>query len=302
MHDPWTLYWQSDRLDSADAIESADDASALGAFWTELAAGLNVGATLLDLATGNGTVPLAVLTANADLQVTGVDKADIDPLRFLSAPGALESVDFRGGIDICSLPFDDGTFDAVTSQFGIEYAPLDSALAEAVRVLAGGGELRLLMHHSDSEIVAPASIRRREMEALLVEDGVLQKLKAFVSGELSEEELEAAGQAYIASDQIRSKGISGQIFLGVETVIAMLRRGERRSGVELCATMLLRLGADNERLRMLQEAALGKSDFEDIVARLETAGVKAITADALHVNAGSDDEFIIGWQYCGRKN
>jgi len=51
-----------------------------------------------------------------------------------------------------------------------------------------------------------------------------------------------------------------------------------------------------------QEAALGPSNFEDIVARLKAAGVNAITANALHVNAGSDDEFIIGWQYSGRKN
>ena len=205
-------------------------------------------------------------------------------------------------LDICSLPFDDGAFDVVTSQYGIEYAPADNAFAEAVRVLAGGGELGLLMHHEDSEIVVPASIRRREMEALLADDGVLQKLRAVVNGQGTEAELEAAGQTFIESGVTPTQGISGQIFQGINSVIENLRKGERRAGAELCETMLLRLTADNERLRLLQEAALSQRDFDDIVERLEAAGVKASKACSLCANSGSDDEFIIGWQYRGKKN
>jgi len=299
--DPWTLYWQTDRLDSVDAIRSAGDADAIRAYWAELALSMIPGASVLDLATGNGTVPSALLSANAELQVTGVDQADIDPMRFLSSPGELAAADFQSNTDICSLPFDDSVFDAVTSQFGIEYAPANAAFGEAVRVLATGGELRLLMHHAASGIVEPAAIRQREMEALLADEGVLQILRALVKGQATEADLEAAGQAFVASEVTPTPGIGGQIFQGVNGVIEFLQNHDRRAGAELCETMLLRLTADSARLRQLQNAALTQQDFEETVTRLEAAGVSTAEAAALHANVNGDDAFVFGWRYSGNK-
>jgi len=301
MQDPWTIYWQSGCLDSCVATQSSQDAVAIEAFWQGLATQLESGSRILDLATGNGTVPAALLRVDNTLRVTGVDKAKIEPLRFLSERGELASADFHGNVDVCSLPFDDAEFDAVTSQFGIEYASLPKAVPEAVRVVRRGGKLQLLMHHADSEVVKPARAKRREMGSLLAEGGVLQKLKAYVAGQLTEDELESSGQAHFASGG-RSSQITGQIFEGVYRIISSVNSGDIRAARELCDVMLLRLSADRDRLGQLEDAALSQSQMDSLVSLLETAGIRTVTARALCANEGAGDEFIIGWQYRGEKD
>ena len=301
MSEPWTLYWQADRLDSAEAMRSDDDSEAIHAFWRSLAAATRAGRKVIDLATGNGTVPAALLDANPDLVVTGVDKADIDPLRFLSEPGPLESVDFRGNIDICSLPFDAGSFDAATSQFGIEYTPLQQTIPEVVRVIVNDGVVQFLMHHASSEIVAPAATRRFEMEALLADDGVLQNLALFVADDTPADELEAAGEAHLSSDVTRTAGITGQIFEGINQAIKLVTTSNRQGARELCTAMQLRLAADRDRLQFLEDCALDASGFDAVVKLLEANGVSTEAAGELHAGAGAADNFVIGWQYRGRK-
>jgi ubiquinone/menaquinone biosynthesis C-methylase UbiE len=302
MSDPWTLYWQSDHLDSADALRSADDAAAIHAFWRGLAVATQAGGKVVDLATGNGTVPAALLNENPDLVVTGVDMADIDPLRFLSAPGTLASVDFRGSIDICSLPFDDDSFDAATSQFGIEYTPLQQTIPEAVRVIVNGGAVQFLMHHASSEILRPTAARRSEMDALLADDGVLQKLAVYVADDTPADDLEAAGAAYLASDITRTPSITGQIFEGINQAMICVVGSNRQGARELFETMRMRLTADRDRLRSLEACALDRAGFDEVINLLEANGVSSEAAGELRAGAGSKDDFVVGWQYCGRKN
>jgi SAM-dependent methyltransferase len=299
--DPWTLYWQADCLDSCVATKTAQDAVAIRDYWSGLATQLNTGSRLLDLATGNGTVPAALLHANDSLKITGVDFADIDPMRFLTDSAGLAAVDFVPNTDICSMPYGDRDFDAVTSQFGIEYAPLDKAIPEAVRVLSSGGKLQLLMHHADSEIAVPARTKRQEMQALLKDGGVLKMLEDYVNGEQAEGAVDVAGQAHLASGVVRSKQVSGQIFAGVDRAITSFENGDHVSARALCETMLLRLGADRDRLQRLDDAAMDSGRFEDLIGLLESEGVKTLTAGVFTANTGEEDEFIIGWQYCGEK-
>jgi ubiquinone/menaquinone biosynthesis C-methylase UbiE len=301
MQDPWTLYWQADRLDSADAVQSTTDYAPIKAWWCELALQLNTGSGVLDLATGNGTVPASLLDANADLNITAVDRADIDPLRYLADPGPLQTVRFQGQVDICSLPFDDESFDAVTSQFGIEYAPQDAAIVEAARVLKHGGQLQFLLHCDDSEIVQPARRRRAEMTALLAEDSVLPCLRSFIAGERDETELESVGKTHLAAARDHTQGITGQIYTGVNQVVGFVKQGDRRAAAELCETMVLRLTADRDRLLALEGAAMDEAGFEAFIGKIAAAGVSVDVASALSANEGADDEFKIGWKYRGRK-
>ena len=134
MQDPWSLYWQSDCLERCVATQSTQDVLVIARFWEKLALQLHAAAQVLDVATGNGAVPATLLKANSKLGITAVDKAKIDPLRFLSAPGALIGVNFQADVDICTLPFEGAVLDAVTSQFGIEYAGRE-AFTEAARSL-----------------------------------------------------------------------------------------------------------------------------------------------------------------------
>jgi ubiquinone/menaquinone biosynthesis C-methylase UbiE len=94
----------------------------------------------LDLATGSGAV--AVLAARAGAETTGIDYA----------PGLIESarrnadekgLDVRFAVaDVEDLPFDDESFDVLSSSMGMIFAPDHEAVArEAARVCARGGRL-----------------------------------------------------------------------------------------------------------------------------------------------------------------
>jgi ubiquinone/menaquinone biosynthesis C-methylase UbiE len=95
---------------------------------------------VLDVGCGTGVV--AVTAARQKARVTGLDltPALLERARENSQIAGVD-IDWREG-DVESLPFDDGTFDAVVSQFGHMFAPRpEVALAEMLRVLKPGGTI-----------------------------------------------------------------------------------------------------------------------------------------------------------------
>jgi SAM-dependent methyltransferase len=101
---------------------------------------LRAGQRALDVGCGTGVV--AVTAARAGAQVTGLDltPALLERARE-NAQIAGVRIDWREG-DAESLPFDDGAFDVVLSQFGHIFAPRpEVAIAEMLRVLKPGGTI-----------------------------------------------------------------------------------------------------------------------------------------------------------------
>ena len=97
----------------------------------------------LDVATGTGEI--ARPAARAGAQVTGVDLAPdlIETARERASEDGVE-VSFEVG-DAEALPYEDGSFDTVTSTFGVMFAPDHAAVArELARVCRSGGRLALL--------------------------------------------------------------------------------------------------------------------------------------------------------------
>jgi demethylmenaquinone methyltransferase/2-methoxy-6-polyprenyl-1,4-benzoquinol methylase len=110
--------------------------------WRRLAASSVVtpGARVLDAACGTGDLALADLRAGA-ASVTGVDFSEPMLERARRKSSVVEWV----RADLLSLPFDDGSFDAVTIGFGVRnLADLDAGLRELRRVLRPGGRLAIL--------------------------------------------------------------------------------------------------------------------------------------------------------------
>ncbi|MDZ7825867.1 MAG: hypothetical protein U5R48_07585 [Gammaproteobacteria bacterium] len=69
--DPWTLYWQADHLQSCVPAEGGRPAAAVDRLWEDFARTLPADGRVLDLATGNGAVPMALRNAVPTLDVTG---------------------------------------------------------------------------------------------------------------------------------------------------------------------------------------------------------------------------------------
>jgi ubiquinone/menaquinone biosynthesis C-methylase UbiE len=156
----WDRYWRSDRIASCmDGVERSNYDDRVAAGWRTFFKSLPSGSRILDLCTGNGAVAVIAAEASAinskEFAVTGVDLADIDPRRFVHRLGVIaRDISFLARTSVEQLPFADASFDAAVSQYGIEYSNLDKSLAEAVRVLAPGGRLRLFTHAKDGTVAA----------------------------------------------------------------------------------------------------------------------------------------------------
>ena len=103
---------------------------------------LRAGDRVLDVATGSGNAALAA--ARCDTVVTGVDyvPALLERARTRSMAEGL-AAEFREG-DAEALPFEDGSFDAVLSVFGVMFAPdQEKAASELLRVCRPGGTIGL---------------------------------------------------------------------------------------------------------------------------------------------------------------
>src|ERR1700752_2485253 len=83
----WDAYWNTDRLHSFGADLDPQAAQTLDKYWSGIVRRLAAGASVLDLACGNGAAGLIMArTAHAlgaTLAITGIDEASIDPPRYL---------------------------------------------------------------------------------------------------------------------------------------------------------------------------------------------------------------------------
>lgn len=155
--DAWSAYW-AQMGNAGTCLPGAPRAvsDALATLWSNFAEDLPAGARVLDLATGAGAVPRVLTDANATLQVTGIDFAELP-----AAPH--KAIRLVGRTAMSALPFADGSFGAVTSQFGIEYADDDKAIAETARVTRPSGRLLFVIHHDSSPVLAQ---NRRRLKAI----------------------------------------------------------------------------------------------------------------------------------------
>jgi SAM-dependent methyltransferase len=100
----------------------------------------------LDIATGTGEIAIRAAKGGAD--VTGMDLAPVllETARERAADAGVE-VTFDQG-DAENLPYDDASFDTVSSSFGVMFTPDHAAAAaELARVCKPGGRLGLITWH-----------------------------------------------------------------------------------------------------------------------------------------------------------
>ncbi len=107
----------------------------------------------LDVATGTGEIATRAAAGGAD--VTGLDLAPdlIESAKDRARDAGVE-VTFDVG-DAENLPYDDASFDTVTSTFGVMFAPDHAAVGrELARVTKPGGRLGLLTWHPTEGVAA----------------------------------------------------------------------------------------------------------------------------------------------------
>ncbi len=134
------------------------------------------GSHVLDVATGNGVLPLHAWRWRQpfDLEVDAVDLADVAPTWWPTLPAEDRArIRFHGRTQIEALPFETASMDAVLSQYGLEYADLTASTAELRRVARPGARLAWVCHHVDSLPVRLAGVELSHLKSLLADDGLL---------------------------------------------------------------------------------------------------------------------------------
>lgn len=308
MNDPWTLFWRSNNLQSCVPTTSDASVPALDQLWASFAASLPASCSVLDLATGNGIVPFQLLGKRDDLQITATDRAAIDPLRNLDEhAGRLSRVRFRPSIDLADPAMQLGVFDAVTSQFGVEYLPTEARAGAIERHLAPGGSFCLVVHHSSSAIVAPRAADLEELDTLLGEGGPARAAQQFARQQLDAARLEHRTHEFMHRELRRTRRLSGRVVQGVDRLLTVLESGDAAGACQLANELSTRVAAERQRLVQLQSAALDATGAEAFQASLRAAGLHCedhtVITDAVSVQGGDlpSRELILGWQFTGRR-
>ena len=129
---------------------------------------------VLDVATGTGRLPLALLRERFRGQIVGLDLSRgmlRQAWRKLRPHSDQVTLLWQ---DASHLPFDDGAFDAVTCMESLEFMPRPlEVLSEMVRVLASGGVLLLTNRVGrEAHLLPGRAIPRSAFERVLADQGL----------------------------------------------------------------------------------------------------------------------------------
>lgn len=256
--------------------------------WHSFAKPLPKNGTILDLATGDGAVLSNIQEARKDLKLTGIDRAT-------ALPEAPRGIKLRGGIDMEELPFPDGHFAAVTSQFGFEYGDISAIATEIARVLAPNGRVGLLTHRLDGPIVAH-NLKRREQIGWAIEQENLIEI-ARNSLALRETGIAAVPPAIAQAPEkgAAAHGPTSAAWEIAEAIRRTLHMGQNDTPQSVQAILDdIEAQAKNElgRIASLEMAAATASNREAFDAAMAHAGLSetgnAMVTDGLYPKAFAD--------------
>lgn len=286
----WTQYWKSGNLHSCFVAGNPFETDHI---WSPFLDQLPDGSRIVDLACGAGALTRLVVGAGRGFLVTGVDYAsELPPI-----PGA----DVQSDIALESLPFPDGSFDAVISQFGFEYADKRPALKEALRVLSDGGRLAFLAHADTSAAVEAARVRLENVSGMISPDGPVALAIDFglqrESGTAQAQSLEAIAQAF-QREAGRPRDETLQWGLGfLSELMQKQSRFPPAYLYENGRVLLGELESYAARLGMMTDAALSEAALHDLSAETVRLGAEPGAHRLVNDSHGQP----IGWWFSAAK-
>lgn len=278
-HEAWNTFWERETR-SGKSVRGAGCVSegwrgiqeVQSAVWKRFGSTLPKNARVLDLATGNGMVLSAMVSARRDLKAIGIDRAT-------ALPPSPRGIDLRGGVDMSRLPFPDGRFAAVTSQFGFEYDNITAVAKEVARVVHPSGRIALMTHRADGPIVAHNRKRREQIAWALEEQGLLEKARNSLA-------LRHAGIAMLPREVIEAPengaalhGPQSAAWEIAETVRRTLHLGRQDDPSTVAAVLDdIAAQAENElgRIASLEAAAQAVAEPTAVIKVMTDAGLELV--------------------------
>lgn len=297
----WHDYWKADRRASC-MPENERTAQEIAGLWQQWFAECPGGSRILDIATGNGIVLAHAAAAgrvhDRAFALTGVDLADIDPLRYVSSlEDDLRAAKFFGGVAAERLPFEDCSFDIVVSQYGLEYADLSRALGEVARVLGPGGTLHWLAHSDASEVVQQHREQAVEVDYLLAPRGPVYYMNTFVARQRRRKDMaysvtmlnESFAQAYEFCRAHPPAKVVHEVCSGFAEIANRWQAYDPADLARILAEAQRRLIDHRSRIRSLLDAVMTPARLQAARESLTRAAWRAPTMTEVRVGEGPSE-------------
>ena len=306
----WARYWASGALHSCATSFGPDYGGVIAAFWHDVFDGLRPGQGVLDIATGNGALPRLLFACRPDVECDAVDLSPVAPIWVAQlAPAVRQRLRFHGNTAAEALPFADGHFDLIVSQYGFEYCRHDEIVTQVRRVLAPEGRIAMVIHHLGSRPVELARDELAHLDWLQEPDGLLDAAASMV--EPMARAATAAGRDALAGDaranaarehfnglqrelsQRLVGAICPDVLHEVRQALAQVlataqRRGEATARDEL-AQVRRHLDDSRVRLEELIACALDAGTIDSLVERLAPPGATVRVAEL------REGPWLMGW-------
>jgi SAM-dependent methyltransferase len=267
--DAWTRYWTAAGAkpgggclpNAAGPVEATQRI-----VWQDFARDLARGARLLDLATGNGIVLGWIAAARRDLKLVGVDSAAV-------LPPPPKGATLKAGVALERLPFGAASFDAATSQFGIEYGDVPAAARELARVLRPGAPVRMIVHHAASAIVEHNRARREALGWALAPGGLLDKGRAFAAAGMTIPVPPAFHQAPVEAQRLfPGQSVAAEFAIGVVQRLELVRSRGGAEALAALAAMEREAAGESARIALMERAARDEAGAAAMSEALAHAG------------------------------
>ncbi len=275
----WADYWQHDG-DGGEVFVNAkgERHPALAEYWGAVFANVPDNAAVIDIASGAGSI-FAHLPAGHGLDLFAADIA-AEALKALTdrIPGVTST--------LCSadaVPYGDGRFELVVSQFGIEYAGVN-AFTEAARLVAPGGRLSCLCHVEDGYIDSNNKAQLEEA-SLVNETGFIDLATALTKAgfsadveamQRSERAFTPAMKKIAAGIKRCPRGIHSHLYQGFQRLFEQRRAYDEADITSWLEEMQGDLNKNIDRLSRMRAAALSPADTTRITKNLTSAGLQGI--------------------------
>ena len=219
-----------------------------------------------------------------------------------------ESICFHSYTPCEEQPFEDDSFDLVSSQFGFEYSDVELTLREVRRVLTPGGRFIAISHHVDSDLIKAASTELDVYRYALDELDLFGRVRNYMSalGKLSGSPKKLAKTLERAKpysqdvnegmDLFRQRHPDDECSKGIVGAISYLARGvrqatkeQRRAAVEAAADDFRYAQA---RLQDMVAAALSQEQIDSLGLTARAAGFESVFCLRLF----DEDRGLAGWQ------
>jgi SAM-dependent methyltransferase len=313
----WSVFWHSNQLHSCMPVDQ--DPDALGAQWRDFFSGLAPGAAILDMGTGNGSLAVQAVSVSRGksppFSIHGVDLADIEPSRFVAGADVLLSeVTFHPRTAMEKLPFAAQSFDAVGSQYAIEYSIVEKSIEEVERVLKPGGKVRLLLHADSGVLKARCERQYQQAQTILASDlfpASIALLKALVAAEahntaqsitLAQQLIARVKNVFDELEQVFSaepdRSLIDNLFMAVRSLPGLRKLHNLNTLITMSTDIQSLLLAQSKRLYAMQQAALDDIEVNNMAAQLRLLKLEEVSLKPAYSTHG---RAIIGYWLCAEK-